>query len=248
MQAQKPLRWAVALLLLAGCDRVIGLRSDYFLTAETAGVSGQSFGGESAGADNAGGTNAVGGSLDANGGSAGVSGSSETSGGNSTAMGGGGAAIGDAGASAGGAAGKLLCVDFPITAEAGWVVSASPDDPKYPPSAVTDGASTRWSTGHAQGGGEWLQIDFGETVSVRRVNLQQGSLYSNDYPRMYEVFVSDTDENLTGSVLASGVGTSGVTTTIVLPEVFSGRYLLIEQVDTSLSWWSVEEVEVSCYN
>ncbi|HWZ90750.1 MAG TPA: discoidin domain-containing protein, partial [Polyangiaceae bacterium] len=181
MQAQKPLRWAVALLLLAGCDRVIGLRSDYFLTAGTAGVGG------AAGADNAGGTNALGGALDANGGTAGVGGSSDTNGGTGAAIDGGGASMVDAGASTGGATGKLLCADLPITAESGWVVSASPDDPKYPPSAVTDGAPTRWSTGHAQEGGEWLQIDFGQPVSVRRVNLQQGSLYSNDYPRMYEV-------------------------------------------------------------
>ena len=248
---ERALGCAAVLLSLASCDRVIGLRSDYFLTASTAGVGGEGFGGELAGADNMGGTNAVGGSPDANGGTS-LGGSSDANGGTSMAIagdGGGGAApVGDAGASSGGTTGTPLCADHPITAEAGWVVSASPDDPKYPPSAVTDGASTRWSTGQPQAGGEWLQIDFGKPVSVRRVNLQQGSLYSNDYPRMYEVFVSDTNQDLKGSVLASGVGTSGVTTTIVLPQVFSGRYLLIEQVDTSLSWWSVEEVEVSCYD
>jgi hypothetical protein len=65
---------------------------------------------------------------------------------------------------------------------------------------------------------------------------------------MYAVVVSDKTKNLTGTVLTNGVGTSGVTTTIVLPEVAVGRYLLIKQLDTSLSWWSVEEIEVSCYD
>jgi hypothetical protein len=31
-----------------------------------------------------------------------------------------------------------------------------------------------------------------------------------------------------------------------LPSLASGRYLLIKQLGTSLSWWSVQEVEISC--
>jgi hypothetical protein len=39
-----------------------------------------------------------------------------------------------------------------------------------------------------------------------------------------------------------------VTTTIVLPGTFAGRYLLVKQLGSSLSWWSVEEIEVSCFD
>lgn len=104
----------------------------------------------------------------------------------------------------------------------------------------------RWATGKAQSGDEWLQIDFGATVNLRSVNLQQGTTYSNDYPRSYAVVVSNTDKDLNGTVRASGVGTSGVTTTITMSKFYSGRYLLIKQLGSSLSWWSVVEIEVSC--
>jgi len=49
-----------------------------------------------------------------------------------------------------------------------------------------------------------------------------------------------------GTVRASGTGTSGVTTTITLTAITPGRYLLIKQLGSSLSWWSVAELEMNC--
>ena len=107
----------------------------------------------------------------------------------------------------------------------------------------------RWSTGKPQAGNEWLQIDFGRSSYVRRINLQQGNgMDSNDYPRMYSVYVSDIENDLNGDVLASGVGSAGVTTTIELSKPFLGRYLLIRQLGSSISWWSVDEIEVVCFD
>ena len=97
----------------------------------------------------------------------------------------------------------------------------------------------------AQSGDEWLQVDFGATVTFNHVNLQQGD-YTNDYPRTYSVIASNTAKDLSGSVVATGSGKTGTSTAILLPKLASGRYLLLEQSGTSLSWWSVEEVEVSC--
>ena len=71
---------------------------------------------------------------------------------------------------------------------------------------------------------------------------------SNDYPRSYAVYLSNDDRDLTGSPSATGAGTNGVSTGIVLPQLVSGRYLLIKQLGMSLSWWSVDEIEVSCSN
>jgi hypothetical protein len=79
--------------------------------------------------------------------------------------------------------------------------------------------------------------------------LQQGlGADANDYPRSYAAIVSNSTKDLTAAVRATGVGTNAASTTITLPTVFSGRYLLIKQLSTSLSWWSVEEVEVSCFD
>jgi len=149
-------------------------------------------------------------------------------------------------AGAGGNASTLSCSDGPLTRKSTWLASASSQD-DAPPSVVLDNTASRWTTGKAQAGDEWLQIDFGAAVTIRRINLQQGE-YTNDYPRSYAVYVSNTNHGAGSSVRASGVGSNGVTTTIVLPKPYSGRYLYIKQLGTSLSWWSVEELEVSCYD
>jgi F5/8 type C domain len=218
----------VALLALAGCARVIGLGSDYFVDdVAPSGASGMS-GASSADA-------ASGGTLDGGGT---VDGGGTLDGGGPQAGGGG----------VGGTPDGPICSEHTITAKATWVASASSHSPGEPASNVIDNTTARWSTGKPQSGDEWLQIDFGQTVYIRRVNLQQGTADSNDYPRMYSLCVSDISVDLSCTALASGVGDSGVTTTIQLSKPFAGRYLLIKQLGSSLSWWSVEEIEVSCFD
>ena len=149
----------------------------------------------------------------------------------------------------GGEAGTVssgLCADHPITAKSTWFATASHAYSTDPPSHLTDGMPARWSTGKPQSGDEWLRIDFGATVSLRSITLEQrANSDSNDYPRMYAVYLSDTDQD-TGTACTNGVGSSGVSTSIVLPKVSSGRYLLIKQLGVSVSWWSVDELDVSC--
>ena len=147
-----------------------------------------------------------------------------------------------------GTPGSSASRERPITAKSTWVAKTSSADSASPTSNLIDNSMSRWSTGKPQSGDEWLQIDFGKAVYIRRVNLQQGK-DSNDYPRMYSLYISDVNNDSVGSdALASGVGSAGVTTTIELPKPFSGRYLLIRQIGSSLSWWSVEELEVSCFD
>jgi len=211
----------VALLAVAGCARVIGLGNGYYVVMDEVGTN-----------------------TDAGPGSGGAGGASAGSGGTLDS---GGLLDGGVTAGASDTPDGPLCSEHALTAKSTWVVSASSQNSGDPPSNITDNTSSRWSTGKPQSGNEWLQVDFRQTVNIRRVNLQQGS-YSNDYPRMYSLYVSDTDTDLTGTALASGVGTAGVTTTIELPKTSSGRYLLIRQLGTSLSWWSVEEIEMSCFD
>jgi hypothetical protein len=229
------------LLALVGCARVIGLGNDYYLNEVGGGLSGGEGGADAGGG---GGGNAAGGGNASGGGD--TAGSGDTS---SSGSGGNGANAGSGGAAGMGIMDGPLCLEHPVTPRAKWVASASNQNGGNPPSNLIDNSSARWSTGKPQAGNEWLQIDFGATVTLRSINLQQGQATdSNDYPRMYSVIVSEMDKNLMGSECASGVGTSGVSTTIVLPHPFSGRYLLIKQLGTSISWWSVEELEVSCFD
>ncbi len=199
-------------------------------TAGTAGTSG------SAGAGNTAGTSGTAGTAGTAGGTSGSAGT------------GGSAGTAGSGGSAGGAVGPL-CSDHVISAKSAWVASASSFHTGEPASLLIDNTTARWSTGAAQAGTEWLQIDFGAVVTLRSINLQQGlGADANDYPRGYAVIVSNTTKDLTGTVRATGVGNNSASTTITLTGVFSGRYLLIKQTGTSLSWWSVEEVEVSCFD
>lgn len=153
---------------------------------------------------------------------------------------------GSAGTGGGGGGPSIpLCSDHPLTARTTWTATASHPTSGDLPANLLDGKVTRWSTGKAQSGDEWLQIDFGATVTINHVNLQQGD-DTNDYPRTFSVIVSNTAKDLSGAVRSTGSGKSGVSTAILLPALATGRYLLLKQTASSLSWWSAEEIEVSC--
>ena len=137
------------------------------------------------------------------------------------------------------------CAEHPIPEPSSWLVTASSQQENNGPARVADGSSARWSSGKPQSEADWLEVDFKKSVSLRTINLQQGA-NTNDYPRSYAVRLSNQSADRDGPVLASGVGTAGVSTLIALSKAATGRYLSIQQLGTSLSWWSVAELEVSC--
>ncbi len=206
-------------------------------------------GGGSGGTGGKGGAATGGGGMSSggSGGHAGTAGGGAGGGAGGFGGGGAGGASGSAGTGGGGAGNQPKCSDHPLTARNTWVASASHYDSKNNgvPANLLDSAITRWSTGKPQSGDEWLQLDFGSKVTINHINLQQGD-DANDYPRGYQVIVSDTAKDTSGTVLLAGAGKSGVSTAILLPALASGRYLLIKQTGSSLSWWSAEEIEVSC--
>lgn len=217
----------LALDALAGCSRVIGLGSEYYLASEEGGTAGgsTSHGGGGTSGDGVGGTGDSGGN-------------SGTSAGGTSGGGGG----GDAGA----AGSPGLCELYPIPPRTAWIPSASSHGPNDSAAGLTDNMPTRWSSGKPQSGDEWLQIDFGETVAIRSINLQQGD-EPTDYPRLYSVTISDTKNDLSGPAVFNGMGAEGVSTTTVLSQPHAGRYLLIKQLGSAaVSWWSVDEIEVGC--
>jgi hypothetical protein len=204
---------------------------------------GSSPGGSSNGGGGTGGTGGNGGGGAAsggNGGNGGVGGTPGTGGGGTSGTGGN-------GGSGGTPTTTPTCGDHPLSPVGSWSASASHDNSgANPASNMLDGKTTRWTTGKAQTADEWLQIDFGKAVSLSNVNLQQGNVDTNDYPRGYSVIVSDTNKNLNGTPSVSGMGKTGASTAIALPKLATGRYLLVKQTGSSLSWWSMNEIEVSC--
>ena len=125
-----------------------------------------------------------------------------------------------------------------------WTATANPNGPTDPccagdvaSHAVDDDASTRWSTGAGQTPGQYLQVDFGRALPVRKFVLDTGS-GTGDYPRGYTVTTSQDGSHW--STVGSGVGT-GQLTTISL----SGarvRFVRVTLTASDGSWWSVADV------
>jgi F5/8 type C domain-containing protein len=99
----------------------------------------------------------------------------------------------------------------------------------------------RWSTGANQTPGQYLQIDFGGTVSLTQVVLD-ASNNSGDYPRGYDIGLSANGTTFTS--VATGAPTTPIVT--VTFGAAQGRYLRITQTGTANVWWSVDELHLSC--
>jgi hypothetical protein len=103
---------------------------------------------------------------------------------------------------------------------------------------------TRYTSGTARTGDEWLQIDFGATVTLSEVALTTAP--GNDYTHAYEVRIAAQAANIAGApVVVSGNGNAEVTT-IVFPTRLSGRFLRINQITSDSSWWSIQELDADC--
>jgi hypothetical protein len=126
-----------------------------------------------------------------------------------------------------------------ILPRTGWVASASSGASSVG-SALDGVASSRWTSGATQVNGQWFQVDMRAAQTFRQLTLDAtGS--AGDYPRGYQVFVSN-DGSTWGSPVATGAGTAGVTTVSFATR--SARYVRIVQTGSASSWWSLHELNV----
>jgi hypothetical protein len=168
---------------------------------------------------------------------------------------GGSAGASGSGGSAGGAT-VVKCADHVLPAKSTWIATASSSsvgngteaDGLYnPPVHMLDGSYTeRWSSGHAQAGDEWIQIDLGAISSITELTLNPGN-DAGDYPRMYAVRVSNKSEDFAAAVKASGTGMPG-STFVQFKTPAVGRYITVRQTnaDAGNPWWTIAEVLVGC--
>lgn len=88
--------------------------------------------------------------------------------------------------------------------------------------------------------GQWIEIDFHATRPVRRLVFENGEF---NYPEHLEIFVAD-DPATPGPAVASAPGQPH-RTTIELPKVAHGRYLIIRHTQTREdSWWGMSELSI----
>ena len=116
----------------------------------------------------------------------------------------------------------------------GWTASASSG--VSAPSAIDGGDTTRWTTGLAQAGTEWLQMDLGTPTLFNRLSVNSTD-FAGDFPRQYEVSVSTN--GMTWMSVARATNTADVVTARFPAQV--ARYVRIAQMGTATNWWSVGE-------
>jgi len=221
---------------------------------ERGGAAGALTGGSASGGSASGGS--AGGGSGSGGDSSGAAGASgNPASGSGSAQAGGGTGTG--GGAGGGSALEVACEDLPIPPKSQWTVIASttslgtmvPTDPLFnPPSNAIDGLMTdRWATGTAQAAdGQWFHIDFGTTVAISEVTLEQGTNLQ-DYPRGYEISLSYRHTDFDADASAQGAGVSVSEIVIPLKKRAVGRYMLIRQTGSAERWWSIAELNVACH-
>lgn len=123
----------------------------------------------------------------------------------------------------------------------GWTATASSSATGNAPANALDGnSSTRWSTGRGQANGQWFLVDMKAAQTFDKITLDAATS-TGDYPRGYQVFVSNDGVNF-GASIASGSGSSQLVT--VLFHVQTARYLKVVQTGTAQNWWSIHEFTV----
>jgi F5/8 type C domain len=125
-----------------------------------------------------------------------------------------------------------------------WTATASAPNAADPPTKAIDGnVNSRYATAANQVPGQTFTIDFGGTVSLTQVVLDQSTNLA-DYPRGYDVGLSANGTTFT-SVGAATPAAMAATFTVNFAAA-QGRYLQIKQTGTAANWWSLDEVRVTC--
>lgn len=107
--------------------------------------------------------------------------------------------------------------------------------------AFDDNPSTRWNTSF-QKPGDFFALDTGSVQSFSRIVLDDSTKSPQDFPRGYEVYVSQDGTDY-GQPIATGVGT--VDKTEITFPTQTARYIKIVNTGTEpTKYWSIEEMHV----
>jgi hypothetical protein len=129
--------------------------------------------------------------------------------------------------------------------EPDWVPTASNSAQGDPPTNATDqNSGSRWGSGTKQVPGMWFKVDMQSAKSFSKIKMDAtGS--NNDYPRGYQVYVSNDNANW-GNPIASGTGTGPVVTVPFTTQ--TARFIKVVQTGTlpagQTYWWSMYEFTV----
>jgi len=101
--------------------------------------------------------------------------------------------------------------------------------------------ATRWATREPQRLGQFFEINFNTVKTFNKIVMDtQGS--PDDYPREYEILVSQDGSNWTS--IASDFAFLESVIEVIVP-VQSVQFLRIEQTGSAGNWWSIHELRIS---
>jgi len=121
-----------------------------------------------------------------------------------------------------------------------WVATSSTTGGDVPGNALDGNLSTRWSTDTGQVSGQWFEVDLGSPSTFNGLILNSINS-ANDYPRGYQVTVSNDGVNW-GSPVATGAGTPNITTITFATQ--TARYIRITQTGSTGNYWSIDEFNI----
>jgi len=132
--------------------------------------------------------------------------------------------------------------DAPLSDRSAWTLSAT-NGQNSVSNAIDGNASSRWSTNQTQRNGQVFTVNFNAARSFDRVVLNQAGS-PNDYPRGYNVEVSNNGQNWTS--VASGTPTQTQTPELVIDFAQqTANYMRIRQTGSNGSfWWSIHEINI----
>lgn len=125
--------------------------------------------------------------------------------------------------------------------ETGWTATASSTDSgDTPANAIDWNSATRWSTGVAQAPGQWFEVDMGSPRYFDQISMETQSSNQFDYPRCYQIQVSN--DNTTWTTVRSDQG-FGWKEVLSFPAQYA-RYVRVNQTCTATNWWTIAEFHV----
>jgi hypothetical protein len=130
-----------------------------------------------------------------------------------------------------------------------WTATASASytmAPAGPPIQGIDGnLTTKWTSGRSQDGTDFYQVDFGGTVKLTKITLDDtGDNSAADFPLMYQVYGSTDGTTFGATPFVTGSGTAN-STMITFPEQ-TVRAVRIRELGTKAEWWSIGELQTVC--
>ncbi|MCL4516322.1 MAG: discoidin domain-containing protein [Firmicutes bacterium] len=125
--------------------------------------------------------------------------------------------------------------------QTGWTATASSTESGSSASNALDwNTNTRWSSGTSQANGQWFQVNMGSKKVFDQITLETKSTDTWDYPRGYDVQISN--DGSTWTTIKSGIGFGWKVVIAFDPQY--AQYIRIVQTGSAPEWWTMAELHV----